>query len=79
MLSFVEPIEGYWLLEDTDDGLLIEHQIYADPQGKIPHWISNKTALKGIKQTFENLPKWLLKPRYSKHTKLNLSDCIGFE
>ncbi|TMP82022.1 hypothetical protein CWB73_06345 [Pseudoalteromonas phenolica] len=75
----VTPVEGFWLLEDKQNGLHIQHEIYANPQGKIPRWLSNKTALKGVRHTFNNLAHFLLKPQYSKSFKLEMSNCIGFE
>ncbi|WP_105167086.1 START domain-containing protein [Pseudoalteromonas sp. T1lg23B] len=48
----VEPVRGYWLLKETEQGLNIEHQIYADPNGTLPDWLVNKTALKNIRNSF---------------------------
>ncbi len=76
---FVSPIKGSWLLEETSNTLLITHQIYADPQGNIPHWLSNKTALKGVKQTFQNLAKQLYRKQYQADNNFITSSCLAFE
>ncbi|TLX47604.1 hypothetical protein C1E24_07615 [Pseudoalteromonas phenolica] len=76
---FVAPIEGSWLLEETSNTLLITHQIYADPQGKIPTWLSNKTALKGVKKTFQNMAKQIYKKEYQAENNFITSSCSTFE
>tara|TARA_Y100001956_G_scaffold61452_1_gene61303 strand:- start:287 stop:961 length:675 start_codon:yes stop_codon:yes gene_type:complete len=76
---FVAPIEGSWLLEETSNTLLITHQIYADPQGKIPTWLSNKTALKGVKKTFQNMAKQIYKKEYQADNNFITSSCSTFE
>ena len=76
---FVSPIEGSWLLEETSNTLLITHQIYADPQGKIPTWLSNKTALKGVKKTFQNMAKQIYKKEYQAENNFITSSCSTFE
>jgi hypothetical protein len=76
---FVSPIKGSWLLEETSNTLLITHKIYADPQGNIPHWLSNKTALKGVKQTFQNLARQLNRKQYQADRNFITSSCLAFE
>ena len=76
---FVSPIKGSWLLEETSNTLLITHKIYADPQGNIPRWLSNKTALKGVKQTFQNLARQLNRKQYQAARNFITSSCLAFE
>lgn len=76
---FVSPVDGYWQLEEKDSGLFITHQIYADPQGKIPIWLSNKTALKGVKKTFQNMADKIYNTQYKGENNFTTSLCSAFE
>lgn len=76
---FVTPIEGFWLLEEKGADLFITHQIYADPKGNIPQWLSNKTALKGVKTTFKNLTKQIYSKPYQGQNNFTTSSCLAFE
>ena len=57
----ITEIEGRWLLsEKIVQGLpqlTVVHEIYADPGGAIPHWISNKVGLKSAFSTLLALEK----------------------
>ncbi|CAM4016903.1 START domain-containing protein [Pseudoalteromonas byunsanensis] len=60
----VEPVRGYWLLSETEQGLNIEHQIYADPNGALPNWLINKTARENIRNSFIALKEIISDEKY---------------
>ncbi|MCF6435901.1 START domain-containing protein [Pseudoalteromonas sp. MMG022] len=75
----VEPVRGYWLLTQTELGLNIEHHIYADPNGAIPHWLANKTALKNIRSSFIALKELISDAKYqSSPSAFVAGNCEAF-
>lgn len=75
----VKPITAYWLLKDTEDGLYIEHQVYANPNGSIPSWLVNKMSLKRIKKTFIALKEVLQNQEYKEKNNMSYTlECDGY-
>ncbi|OHU89267.1 MULTISPECIES: START domain-containing protein [Pseudoalteromonas] len=75
----VEPVRGYWLLTQTEQGLNIEHQVYADPNGAIPNWLVNKTALKNIRSSFIALRELISDAKYqSSPSAFVAGNCEAF-
>lgn len=61
----MQRVQGLWTLTPQQDGVLqIEYQGRADPAGKLPHFISDKVALKSVLETFEQLQQVL--PAYQR-------------
>ncbi|CAH9059432.1 hypothetical protein PSECIP111951_03113 [Pseudoalteromonas holothuriae] len=60
----ISPVKGFWLLTQTPTELKVKHQIYANPNGSLPHWLINSTALKSIRSSFKALKTVLQNPKY---------------
>ncbi|NOU52402.1 hypothetical protein HG263_17915 [Pseudoalteromonas sp. JBTF-M23] len=76
----ITPVQGYWLLTQTAQGLQIKHQIYAEPNGSLPIWLVNNTALNNILKSFKSLKTQIKNPKYKKrHSQLSAGDCRAFE
>lgn len=78
----ITEIEGSWLLsEKIVQGLpqlTIVHEIYADPGGAIPHWISNKVGLKSALLTMLTLEKKLLSKDFqTNNTVSKTGECTA--
>lgn len=56
----IQHISGQWVLKPVTQGLLsIEYIGRADPGGKIPTWLANRTLISSMGETFENIHKQL--------------------
>ncbi|MBD1581525.1 START domain-containing protein [Pseudoalteromonas sp. S16_S37] len=75
----ISPVQGYWLLTQTPQGLQIKHQIYADPNGSLPIWLVNNTALKNIIKSFKSLKEMIKNPKYhNTNSQFSAGDCRVF-
>ncbi|BBN80803.1 cyclase [Pseudoalteromonas sp. A25] len=76
----ITPVRGFWLLTQTRKGLQIKHRIYADPNGALPIWLVNNTALNNIFKSFKSLEKILKTPKYhNTKSAFSAGDCSAFE
>jgi len=55
----VTNFKGFWLLEKTDTGISITHQLFGDPEGGVPAWLVNSQLVKSPYTSFRNLKKLL--------------------
>lgn len=56
----MQNVQARWTLKPEPDGMLrIRYEGRADPAGKLPHFISDKVALKSLFETFTRLPEAL--------------------
>lgn len=64
----IKDLQARWLLEEQHTqqsrSLTLTHDVYADPGGAIPHWLSNKVALKSALKTLLGLRQQLIKKAY---------------
>jgi len=56
----ITNFKGFWLLEETPEGISITQQLFGDPGGGIPSWLVNSQVVKAPYTSFGNL-KSLLK------------------
>ncbi len=56
----ITNFKGFWLLEETNTGILITNQLFGDPEGGVPSWIVNSQLVKSPYTSFNNLKKLLL-------------------
>ncbi len=56
----MQQVNGQWKLFLAANGLLtIEYTGRADPAGKIPTWLANRTLISSVRETFENIVQQL--------------------
>ena len=55
----ITNFKGFWLLEDTDNGISITNQLFGDPEGGVPSWLVNSQLVKSPYTSFSNLKKLL--------------------
>ncbi|WP_166423826.1 START domain-containing protein [Paraglaciecola sp. 20A4] len=56
----MQKVNGQWKLFSTANGrLTIEYTGQADPVGKIPSWLANRTLISSVRETFENIVQQL--------------------
>ena len=56
----ITNFKGFWLLEETDEGIIITNQLFGDPEGGVPSWLVNSQLVKFPYITFKNLKKLLI-------------------
>ncbi|OUS74153.1 hypothetical protein B5G52_02055 [Pseudoalteromonas sp. A601] len=76
----IKDLQARWLLneENTEQGrsLTLTHDVYADPGGAIPHWISNKVGLKSALKTLLELRRQLNMKAYTPALQISQAgDC----
>ncbi|MEM7104505.1 MAG: START domain-containing protein [Bacteroidota bacterium] len=53
-------MKGYWIVENLGEGKLrIDHQVHADPAGKLPDWMINAAVVETPYKTLLNLKRLL--------------------
>ena len=66
----ITELKASWLFTENSEGavsrLTINHQVYADPGGTIPHWLSNKVALSSAMRTMQRLKTRLINKEYKQ-------------
>lgn len=67
-----------WLMQQQGENLKLTYQVYADPQGSIPHWITNKVTLKNVHKTLKNLERQLRSAGYDQAPSLQEGQCQQF-
>ncbi len=55
----ITNFKGYWLLEETDNGVRITNQLFGDPEGGVPSWLVNSKLIKSPFTAFSNLKELL--------------------
>ncbi|PTX60591.1 START domain-containing protein [Kordia periserrulae] len=48
----ITTFEGFWLLQQLDDGIKVTHQMYGDPGGNLPDWFVNSTLTRAPYHNF---------------------------
>lgn len=76
----IKDLQARWLLneQNTEQGrsLTLTHDVYADPGGAIPHWISNKVGLKSALKTLLELRRQLNMKAYTPALQISQAgDC----
>lgn len=80
--DYIEPLDGFirieqltasWLLTTTNNGLAINHTVFADPGGSLPHWVSNKVGLKSALKTMQALREQLINKEYTKAEQVSVA------
>ena len=56
---FVEELDGSWVLEKHPSGIKATQQVYMDPGGMVPSFITNSLIVRGPLKTFSALRKTL--------------------
>jgi hypothetical protein len=61
----IQKCEGYWKFTDKKDGYMqVEYNIFADPEGSIPAWLANSTAVDMPLETVMNAQKRVQLDKY---------------
>ncbi len=55
----IMDFKGFWLLEETEEGIAITHQLFGDPEGGVPSWLVNSQLVKSPYTSFNNLKTML--------------------
>lgn len=53
----IKAVVGYWLLEKQNTSTKVTQQLFLNPEGSVPPFVSNALLIKGPYQTFLNLKK----------------------
>lgn len=61
----IAPMWATWQFYDSDDSLFIDYQAFANPNGKLPVWLVNRTTLTNTKLAFQSLRELLSQQRES--------------
>lgn len=61
----ITPMRATWQFYDTDNTLFIDYQAFANPNGHLPVWLVNRTALTNTKLAFQSLRELLSQQRES--------------
>jgi hypothetical protein len=56
----IEEFSGYWLLENTNNGIRVTQQMHGEPKGNVPSVIINATLAKAPLYSFKKLKKHLI-------------------
>ncbi|MDY8135118.1 START domain-containing protein [Aquimarina sp. 2201CG5-10] len=51
----IRELSGYWLLEEKGEGIKITQQLYLNPEGSLPPFITNSLLISGPFKTFLTL------------------------
>ncbi len=51
----IKELEGYWLLEREGDKIKVTQQLYFNPEGNLPPFVTNSLLVKGPFNTFSEL------------------------
>jgi len=51
----IKELNGYWLIEKQGDIIKVTQQLYINPEGSLPAFVTNKLLVKGPYKTFTEL------------------------
>ncbi|GAP74122.1 hypothetical protein W04_0634 [Pseudoalteromonas sp. SW0106-04] len=71
----ITTLTANWRMTQQDDGLLIRYQVFADPGGKLPRWLSNKVSLKSVSKTMMSLKSQLAAVHALQVVPISAGDC----
>ncbi|WP_462150774.1 SRPBCC family protein [Pseudoalteromonas xiamenensis] len=75
----VTPMRAQWRFYETVDGLVIEYNALAHPNGRVPLWLVNRNTLASTKTAFQALASLMLKPKYQHYAHgFEPGDCSTF-
>ena len=55
----IKKLMGFWLLEKIDDSTKVTQQLFVNPEGSLPAFVTNSLLIKGPFKTFSELRKTL--------------------
>ncbi len=55
----IMDFKGYWLVKRMGNNLSVTHQMFGDPNGKLPTWLLNSLLTKAPYTSFSNMKKML--------------------
>ncbi|WP_299115844.1 START domain-containing protein [uncultured Winogradskyella sp.] len=51
----IKKLMGFWLLEEVDDSTKVTQQLFVNPEGSLPAFVTNSLLIKGPFKTFSEL------------------------